>query len=267
MKIIPVLPRGLRLRRRRELRYKEPIRQRKKGSVRVAKSMERLLELQECDLEIARIRREMDDIPKRKAQMESALDAQKARVAEADRTLFEAQGRIRRAEGEIAEAHAQERKYREQQLQIKSNDEYRALETQIAALKTRVSALEDDELAAMDEVEALKAKAAEQKAELARQAERVDAEVKDYLSRAEGLGAELASLETDRAARAAEVDPGWLARYDRIASKGGPAVAIVEHGTCGRCHMKLSPAQAVQARRRDELVFCDFCGHILYAPA
>ena len=119
----------------------------------------------------------------------------------------------------------------------------------------------------MDEVEALKAKAAEQKAELARQADRVDAEVKDYLSRAGGLGAELASLETDRAARAAEVDPGWLARYDRIASKGGPAVAIVEHGTCGRCHMKLSPAQAVQARRRDELVFCDFCGHILYAPA
>ena len=230
--------------------------------------MERLLELQECDLEIARIRREMDDIPRRKAQMESALDAQKARVAEADRALLEAQGRIRHAEGEIEEARTQERKYREQQLQIKSNDEYRALENQIASLKTRVSALEDDELAAMDEVDRLKSAAAAQKAELARQAERVDAEVADFLARAKTLGDGLAPLEADRAARTAEVDPDWLARYERIAAKGGgAAVALVEHGTCGHCHMKLSPAQAVQARRHDQLVFCDFCGRILYSPS
>lgn len=230
--------------------------------------MERLLELQECDLEIARIRREMEDIPRRKAQMESALDAQKERVAAADRALLEAQGRIRRAEGEIEGARLQERKYREQQLQIKSNDEYRALENQIAALKGRISALEDDELAAMDEVDRLKAAAAEQKAELARQTERVAAEVADFLSRAKKLGDGLAPLEADRASRAAEVDADWLSRYERIAAKGGgAAVTVIEHGTCGHCHMKLSPAQAVQARRHDQLVFCDFCGRILYAPA
>ena len=93
--------------------------------VRVAKSMERLLELQECDLEIARLRREIADIPKRRAQMESELDAQKGKVAAAEKGLREAQERIKRLEGEIEAARQTERKYREQQLQIKSNDEYR----------------------------------------------------------------------------------------------------------------------------------------------
>jgi predicted nucleic acid-binding Zn-ribbon protein len=239
----------------------------KKGLVRVEKSMERLLVLQECDLEIARLKREMADIPKRRAQMESALDAQKGKVAGAEKGLREAQERIKRAEGEIEAARQQERKYREQQLQIKSNEEYRALEKQIAALREQVSGYEDAELADMEAVDRRKAEAAEQRAELDRQSQRVEAEVAEFLKQAEGLGGQLAALEAERPAKAAEVDAEWLARYERIAAKGGGAIAVVEHGACGHCHMKLSPAQVVEARKRDRLSSCAFCGRILYAPA
>ena len=240
---------------------------RKKGLVRVVKSMERLLELQACDLEIARLKREMSDIPKRKAQMESALDAQKERVAQAERGLREAQERIKRAEGEIEAARQQERKYREQQLQIKSNDEYRALERQIAGIREQVAGFEDAELADMERVDCCKAEAAEQRAELDRQAQRVEAEIAEFMKQAEGLGGLLEAAEAERPAKAAAVDGEWLARYERIAAKGGGAIALVEHGACGHCHMKLSPAQVVEARKPDRLSFCDFCGRILYAPA
>lgn len=240
---------------------------REKGLVRVEKSMERLLVLQECDLEIARLRREMADIPKRKAQMESALDAQKERVAQAERGLREAQERIKRAEGEIEAARQQERKYREQQLQIKSNDEYRALERQIAGLREQVAGFEDAELADMERVDCCKAEVAEQRAELEKQSQKVAAEVAEFMKQAEGLGGQLAALEAERPAKAAEVDAEWFARYERIAAKGSGAIAVVEHGACGHCHMKLSPAQVVEARKRDKLSFCDFCGRILYAPA
>ena len=236
----------------------------------MAKSIEQLLDIQSCDLEIARIRREMQDIPKRKAQMESALDAQKGKVAAAEKGLREAQERIKRMEGEIEAARQQERKYREQQLQIKSNDEYRALEKQIAGLKGQVSGFEDEELAAMEAADAARGEVAVQKAELAKQAERVEAEVKNFLDRASGLGGELEEQMAERARRAEGADADWLARYERIfAKQGGAAAAVVpiEHGTCGHCHMKLSPSQTVEARRGDQLVFCDFCGRILYAPA
>lgn len=235
----------------------------------MAKSIEQLLGIQACDLEIARIRKEMQDIPLRKAQMESALDAQKARVAEAEGRLRAAQERIKRAEGEIEAARQTERKYREQQLQIKSNDEYRALEKQIAGLKEQVSGYEDAELAAMEEVDAARGEVAARKAELAEQAKTVEAEVAAYLERASGLGGELEEQEAERARRAEGADADWLARYERIFAKQGGSAAVVpiEHGTCGHCHMKLSPSQTVEARRGDQLVPCAFCGRILYAPA
>ncbi len=240
----------------------------KKGLVRVEKSMERLLVLQECDLEIARLKREMADIPKRRAQMESALDAQKGKVAGAEKGLREAQERIKRAEGEIEAARQQERKYREQQLQIKSNEEYKALEKQIAALREQVSGYEDAELADMEEVDRWKGSVAKERAELEKQAASVEAEVKVFLDQAAGLEGELAAAEAERPAKAAAVDAEWLARYERIMAKGGgAAIAVVEHGACGHCHMKLSPAQAVEARKHDRLEFCAFCGRILYAPA
>jgi hypothetical protein len=233
----------------------------------VEKSMERLLVLQECDLEIARLRREIADIPKRRAQMESELDAQKGRVAEAEKGLRETQERIKRIEGEIEAARQQERKYREQQLQIKSNEEYKALEKQIVGLREQVSGYEDAELADMEEVDRWKGVAAKERAELEKQAARVEGEIKVFMDQAAGLEGELAAAEAERPAKAAAVDGEWLARYERIAAKGGGAIAVVEHGACGHCHMKLSPAQVVGSRKHDQLAFCDFCGRILYAPA
>jgi predicted nucleic acid-binding Zn-ribbon protein len=64
---------------------------------------------------------------------------------------------------------------------------------------------------------------------------------------------------------AAGIDPVWLRRYERIfAKQRDAAIARVEHGTCGSCHMKLSPAQIVDARKTDTLTLCDFCGRMLY---
>ena len=64
------------------------------------------------------------------------------------------------------------------------------------------------------------------------------------------------------------IEAVWLARYERIfAKQKDAAIALVEHGTCGSCHMKLSPSQVVDARKPDTLTQCAFCGRMLYLPA
>lgn len=232
----------------------------------MVKSVEQLLRIQECDLEIVRLQREMQDIPLRKQQMESALDAQKEGLAQAERKLLEVQTHIQRAESEIDAARQQIRKFRDQQLQIKSNDEYRALEKQIATALEQISALEDNELASMEEVERARGGVALQKAALDKQTARVQADVNEFMERSGGLDAELKAQQAERATRAADMDRDWLSRYERLFSRQHEAaVVVIEHGTCGHCHMRLAPSQIVEARRHDQLVFCDFCGHILYA--
>ncbi len=231
----------------------------------MAKAIEQLLVLQECDQEIRRLRKEMEDIPLRKQQIESRLGAHKEGLAQAEHVLLEAKARIKHLEGEIESARQQIQKFRDQQLQIKSNDGYKALEKEIATAQAGIRKLEDQELEAMEAVEQAQAGAAARREALAKEQVRVEEELKTFQSRNTGVADELAVKEEERKKRAAEVDPVWLARYERIfAKQRDAAIALVEHGTCGSCHMKLSPSQVVEARKPDTLTLCDFCGRMLY---
>ena len=231
----------------------------------MAKAIEQLLVLQECDQEIRRLRKEMEDIPLRKQQIESRLGAHKDGLAQAEHALLEARARIKHLEGEIESARQQIQKYREQQLQIKSNDGYKALEKEVAAKQQEIRGLEDQELAAMEAVEEAQATAAARREALAKEQLRVNEELQSFLGRSAGIEGDLKNKEEERRRLAADVDADWLARYERIfAKQRDAAIALVEHGTCGGCHMKLSPSQVVAARRSDTLTLCDFCGRLLY---
>lgn len=233
----------------------------------MAKAIEQLLILQEYDKEIGRLRREMQDIPLRQQQIESRLSAQKESLAQAEHVLLEARSKIKRVEGEIEAARQQVAKFRAQQLQIKSNEEYRALEKQIASTLQGIRNLEDQELAAMETVEEAQEQVNIRKTALDREKARVDKEVKEFLDRSSGLEEALAGKENERKALAGQVDPVWLSRYERLfAKQKGAVIALVEHGTCGLCHMKLSPSQVVEARKPDTMTMCDFCGRMLYSP-
>jgi uncharacterized protein len=234
----------------------------------VAKAIEQLLVLQACDQEVMRLRKEMDDIPLRKQQIESRLGAQKDGLQRAEHALLEAQVRIKNLEGEIEASRKQVQKYREQQLQIKSNDGYKALEKEIATTQVGIRKLEDQELELMEAVEAARGEVAERREALAKEQVRVDEEVGEFLKRGESLAGELRAKEEERKGLAGAIDPTWLSRYERLfAKQRDAAIALVEHGTCGSCHMKLSPSQVVEARKSDSLTLCDFCGRMLYHPA
>ena len=234
----------------------------------MAKAVEKLLVLQACDQEIRRLRKEVEDIPLRKQQIESRLSVHQEGVTRAEHGLLEARARIKHLEGEIEAARQQVQKYRAQQLQIKSNDGYKALEKEIAMAQAAIRRLEDQELDAMEAVEVAKVQAAERREALEKETVRVTEEVQVFLRRSEGLGGELERKEAERRTLAADIDASWLSRYERLfAKQHDAAIALVEHGTCGSCHMKLSPAQVVDARKADTLTLCDFCGRMLYLGA
>lgn len=232
----------------------------------MAAAIEQLLVLQERDQHIRRLRKEMADIPIRKQQIESRLKAHESGLAEAENNLMALTAKTKALEVEIESAKQQIQRYRDQQLQTKKNDEYKAFEKQIASTMSQIRGLEDQELEAMEQVEAARVQVKERNASLEVDRARVNEEVATFLDRSTGLGDELAKVEEERKALAAGVDPTWLSRYERLfEKKGDAAIAVVEHGTCGCCHMKLPPAQVVDARKGDTLTVCNFCGRLLYS--
>jgi uncharacterized protein len=80
------------------------------------------------------------------------------------------------------------------------------------------------------------------------------------------IDAERADIDARRAGLVAGIDAAAVQEYDTMRSRlGGVAVARLEHGSCGACHMKLSAVEhdRILHLSPDELVRCEDCGRIL----
>lgn len=227
--------------------------------------IEKLLLVQDHDQRILKFDKELADLPQRKAAAESMLgDHQKALVAAKD-AVKSKQAEIKQAELEVESHREKIRKFREQQLQLKSNKEFRAMEDEIANVERNIKNREDQMLEIMEALDAAVGTAKQQEQALKQEEEVVKGEIKTMEDRAESVRQELARVKASRAQAAAEADPERLALYERLFTNKKDRVLVpVEHSACGGCHMKLPPYVCHEAKKQAVPVFCDFCGRMLY---
>lgn len=58
-----------------------------------------------------------------------------------------------------------------------------------------------------------------------------------------------------------------LGHYDRLRARGKKGVALVRHGVCNGCQMKLASGPYAALIRDDDIAMCDTCGrYLLRAP-
>ena len=158
------------------------------------------------------------------------------------------------------------KKYRDQQLQAKKNEEYKALEHEILTVQKHIRAFEDKEIVEMERMEALQKVQGEHQQDFQAEEKQVLAEFKVLEQRVSNIEAELTLMRAERAELATGVDPAWLSRYDRILQKTGNfAMVPVEKSCCGGCHMTLPPSVVHDARRGLNITTCNYCGRMLYA--
>jgi predicted nucleic acid-binding Zn-ribbon protein len=65
----------------------------------------------------------------------------------------------------------------------------------------------------------------------------------------------------------ASISAQILAYYDRLMVRGKTGVALVRHGVCAGCHMRLSTGQNADLLRDEDILTCPSCGRYLYAIA
>jgi predicted nucleic acid-binding Zn-ribbon protein len=224
--------------------------------------------LQTLDSKAASLELEVTTLPKQLAEIEKRLETHKRRL-EADRAALVANQRDRKKlEGDIQSHEQKISKLRDQMLQAKTNEQYRAFQSEIGWAETEIRKSEDKILDLMEQSEALERTVKADEASLKQQADRVDKEKDRVRERIAAGQAQLAELRAERKGVVGRMDAKFYADYERIHRKThGSVVADATDGHCSACMITLRPQFVQDLRRGDKIMHCESCSRMLtYNP-
>src|SRR5215831_2247557 len=205
------------------------------GPSAMNQDLQKLIELEKVDREVARLSDEVAALPKRVAAIEAHLADDKAAVDKAKAAIKTNEAARRKLEADIQEFQQKIVKYRGQSSSVKTNDEYRALMHEVEFSEKQISGCEDKILESMisleNEEKSLKAAEAGLKEEAAA-VEKEKAEARTRTAEDEKL---LAGLGEQRGALRAGVTDSALAHYDRVMRQRKSAIAEARGQKCLAC--------------------------------
>ncbi|HLZ41641.1 MAG TPA: C4-type zinc ribbon domain-containing protein [Candidatus Sulfotelmatobacter sp.] len=226
--------------------------------------IENLLKLQDADKEIRRLQDEVAELPKRVAAIEQKLAGTKAQMDKAQAAIKADEAARRKYDTAISDLRGKISKYRDQSLDVKTNDQYKALLHEIQFAEKEIAANEDKILELMVNADArekeVKAAQAELKAETA-EIEKEKEEARQRTAEDEKL---LAEWRGKRDQLRSGVREDLLRHYERVSKFRGSGISEVRNQKCMACQVMLRPQTYNDVRSGNETVVCDSCQRILY---
>jgi predicted nucleic acid-binding Zn-ribbon protein len=227
--------------------------------------IQKLLDLQEIDLEIIQLKEQLILYPPMLKQLEYNLN----RHREEHKALMESKKthhKTRRdLEKEIEFLEEQVNKKVQQQMSPKiKQDAYDALKHEIDQLKEQIGGIEDKILASITEEEELDSAISRGDRNLKQEEEESGAEIRRIQDQVKSKKERLALREKERETSKNLVPQQILAYYKRFFKSHGPTVVtFVDGDSCGGCHMRILPQVIVEIHKGDKMVYCEGCRRIL----
>jgi hypothetical protein len=229
--------------------------------------LEHLVMLQAQDLELARLRQEQAEAPRRVAAAEAAFKAAEQALAKV-RTELAAEEKLRRSQELDADQHRSKiTRLRKQLDAATSAAQVTALEHEIGFGEAAIRKLEDEELASLERTESLEAaeKSAVAKLEASRGAleeERIRAAATVDRARS---GIE--SLTAERTKLRGQIGEAPLTMYDRVSKAKGSGLSEAVDHKCSACQMMVRPQRwndLTSREHEDQIFTCETCGRMLF---
>lgn len=235
-------------------------------------TLQALSELQDIELQIVDIRRQLARKDRLVAQQEARLKTLQQALDTERQDIKRAQMEIDALDLDLKGRTANVSKLREHLNSVKTNKDYAAVLSQLNNEKADATRVETRALELMAALETRRGNLTERERELETEAARL-ADLKNQSDQARrSFSDRLTTLQAQRDAAAARSDKKAVDTFDRLSERyEGEAMARVERThprrdefMCTGCHMALSAEVANGLMVRDEVVTCKNCGRILY---
>ncbi len=229
-------------------------------------AIERLLILQERDGRRIGLEQTLARLPLELKLAEEKIASEKEALAAIAQRLKEMEVRRAALDVEIKDLEEKARKYKNQQLSVKKNDEYQAITHEIETVEKAAGELEEQEIALMLEIDEAKEKAAAESAAHEKTIQLHEREVAAIKEREGNLKSELTEAQEDTSkAEATAIEP-FLSHYKQIRERGVrfPLVVPMDVNMCSGCHLKVSGEVETIVRHQKEPAHCNNCGRMVY---
>ncbi len=227
--------------------------------------LERLIALQALDSKTMAAEKLLASEPERLKSLDARLEHARLQVATAKEQLTQNQAARRELEKNIAVHQGRLSKFREQGMNVKTNQEYHAIQHEIAFAQTEIKTIEDKELELMMSADDLSATVKKAEAELSTEQKKAEAEKKAIAAEHAEKKSLVDQLKQERSGVVAGLAANVLAMFEQVSKKrNGVAMAEARDGICTICHVRMRPQVFNTVLKNEQIMQCDSCQRILF---
>jgi predicted nucleic acid-binding Zn-ribbon protein len=219
------------------------------------------------------IRDRLTSGPKTLAAREMALANRKTALEASKKALQDAKVQLKKKEHTVQSVQSKIDDLKVKLNAVKKNDEYKAIQNQIALDKNTIEKLEGEMLDEMEKVDEQAKKVATEEAELKTFAADVGSMKNLVESQAATQRSQLDELESALVEAESVIPEDLRERYRRTVKQyGADAMAALDYdrkselGACSGCFVAVTTQALNELINGNHLSFCKTCGRILYLP-
>ena len=156
-------------------------------------------------------------------------------------------------------------KYQNQLLMIKTNKEYKALNSEISHLEIKNSNIDDELIALMESESELKEKLKKFEVEYKKAENKLKTNEDKIKKKIEIVKNDIDKLRNDRNSLAKQIkNKNLVKRYAAlIKNKSRKAVVYNEKNACSGCGFKIRPQLVIEINKGNKITSCESCGRML----
>lgn len=229
-------------------------------------NIENLLILQERDFRRREIEQELAAIPGEIRALEAKIAAEKGKLEASRERIRELEVKRKDLDHQMSAAEQQIVRYKNQQLQVKKNEEYQALTHEIDVTRGKIGELEEKGIEVLLQLDEEKQAVAEIEKGFRLVIGQLEEKIAALKAREENCRGALEQARGEVEEARSPLDRTFLSAYDRQSKVVRfPFVAAVVDRTCQGCHLRVSGGIETELRDPGKITTCDNCGRIVYS--